>query len=174
MKKRHVVGGPSSWSPRLVAGIYGMNFRHMPELDWQFGYPLALGLMFAAAAGVWWFVSRRQGLAVAVCRALKVMCVASDAGSLMALKRAAVSAEWELTPGATDEADAIGQIDAERPHVLVVFGPFERLVALAAERFPGMRIVTDRDTPGATDVATSLDEVRGLVKGSPRPGGPVI
>jgi magnesium transporter len=35
--------------PTLVASIYGMNFRHMPELDWQFGYPLALGLMGVAA-----------------------------------------------------------------------------------------------------------------------------
>lgn len=108
-----------------------------------------------------------------MCRALKVLCVASDAASLSALKRAAVAAEWELAPGATNEADAIGQIDAERPHFLVVFGPFERLVSLAAERLPGMRIITDRDTPGATQVATSLDEVRGLVKGSPRPGGPI-
>lgn len=108
-----------------------------------------------------------------MCRALKVICVAGDAGSLQELKKAAVSAEWELTPGATNETDAIGQIDAERPHILVVFGPFERLVAIASERFPGMRIVTDRDAPGATLVATSLDEVRGLVKGSPRPGGPI-
>jgi magnesium transporter len=29
----------------LIAGIYGMNFRHMPELRWQYGYPYALGLM---------------------------------------------------------------------------------------------------------------------------------
>jgi magnesium transporter len=29
----------------LVAGIYGMNFEHMPELGWQFGYPFALGIM---------------------------------------------------------------------------------------------------------------------------------
>jgi magnesium transporter len=29
----------------LVAGIYGMNFRHMPELSWRFGYEYALGLM---------------------------------------------------------------------------------------------------------------------------------
>jgi magnesium transporter len=29
----------------LVAGIYGMNFKHMPELEWEYGYPLALGLM---------------------------------------------------------------------------------------------------------------------------------
>ena len=33
----------------VVAGIYGMNFRHMPELDWAFGYPYALGLMAASS-----------------------------------------------------------------------------------------------------------------------------
>ena len=31
--------------PTMIAGIYGMNFEHMPELDWVFGYPLALGIM---------------------------------------------------------------------------------------------------------------------------------
>jgi hypothetical protein len=108
-----------------------------------------------------------------MCRALKVLCVASDGESLLQLKNAAVSAEWELAPGATNEADAIGQIDAERPHILVAFGPYERLVALVSERFPRMRVIADRDTPGAAEVATSLAEVRGLVKGSPRPGGPV-
>ena len=35
--------------PTLVASIYGMNFRHMPELDWSLGYPLALALMLLAA-----------------------------------------------------------------------------------------------------------------------------
>lgn len=35
--------------PTLVAGIYGMNFAHMPELGWQLGYPMALGIMLAAA-----------------------------------------------------------------------------------------------------------------------------
>jgi magnesium transporter len=35
--------------PTLIASIYGMNFRHMPELDWPVGYPLALGLMVASA-----------------------------------------------------------------------------------------------------------------------------
>jgi magnesium transporter len=35
--------------PTLVASIYGMNFHHMPELDWTIGYPLALGLMILAA-----------------------------------------------------------------------------------------------------------------------------
>ena len=33
--------------PTLIAGIYGMNFKHMPELDWQFGYPLAVLMMVA-------------------------------------------------------------------------------------------------------------------------------
>lgn len=35
--------------PTLVASIYGMNFKHMPELEWYFGYPLALALMLVAA-----------------------------------------------------------------------------------------------------------------------------
>ena len=33
----------------IVAGIYGMNFALMPELDWRWGYPFALGLMVAIA-----------------------------------------------------------------------------------------------------------------------------
>ena len=28
--------------PTLIAGWYGMNFKHMPELDWWFGYPLVI------------------------------------------------------------------------------------------------------------------------------------
>jgi magnesium transporter len=31
--------------PTMIAGIYGMNFEHMPELGWTFGYPLAVGVM---------------------------------------------------------------------------------------------------------------------------------
>jgi magnesium transporter len=36
--------------PTLIASIYGMNFKAMPELDWSFGYPLAVVLMLVAAA----------------------------------------------------------------------------------------------------------------------------
>jgi magnesium transporter len=39
--------------PTLIAGVYGMNFDHMPELGWQFGYAYALGLMVATAAALW-------------------------------------------------------------------------------------------------------------------------
>jgi magnesium transporter len=35
--------------PTMVASVYGMNFKYMPELDWMFGYPLALLLMLASA-----------------------------------------------------------------------------------------------------------------------------
>jgi hypothetical protein len=108
-----------------------------------------------------------------MCRALMVLCVAPDDDALRTLKRAALSADWELAPGATDLSGALGQIDVERPHVLVAFGAWDELVRLTGERFPGMRIITDRDVPGATAVATSLQEVRSLVRGLPRPGGPV-
>lgn len=46
--------------PTLVASIYGMNFEHMPELSWPFGYPLALVVMvMSAVLPVWYF--RRRG-----------------------------------------------------------------------------------------------------------------
>lgn len=46
--------------PTLVASIYGMNFRHMPELGWPWGYPMALGLMVLSAA-LPYFYFRRKG-----------------------------------------------------------------------------------------------------------------
>jgi magnesium transporter len=33
--------------PTMIAGVYGMNFRHMPELSWTYGYPAAIGLMLS-------------------------------------------------------------------------------------------------------------------------------
>ena len=47
--------------PVLVASIYGMNFKHMPELEWTYGYPYALGLMVVTTAALWLFV-RWRGL----------------------------------------------------------------------------------------------------------------
>jgi magnesium transporter len=46
--------------PTLIASIYGMNFKFMPELDWALGYPYALGLM-AASAVVPMLYFRRRG-----------------------------------------------------------------------------------------------------------------
>lgn len=46
--------------PTLIAGIYGMNFRHMPELVWRYGYAWALGLM-GLTAGALYLMFRRRG-----------------------------------------------------------------------------------------------------------------
>ena len=43
--KKLTAWGSIVFGATLIAGIYGMNFRHMPELGWQLGYPLALGMM---------------------------------------------------------------------------------------------------------------------------------
>jgi magnesium transporter len=46
--------------PTLIAGVYGMNFEHMPELRWRFGYLYAVLLMVGAVSGLWvWF--KRSG-----------------------------------------------------------------------------------------------------------------
>ncbi|HVF21026.1 MAG TPA: magnesium and cobalt transport protein CorA [Mycobacteriales bacterium] len=39
--------------PTMVAGVYGMNFDHMPELRWQFGYPLVLAVMAVACTALY-------------------------------------------------------------------------------------------------------------------------
>jgi magnesium transporter len=40
--------------PTSVAGIYGMNFEHMPELNWTFGYPLTLVVIAVIMLGLYW------------------------------------------------------------------------------------------------------------------------
>jgi magnesium transporter len=55
----------SSWAaiffaPSFVAGVYGMNFDHMPELHWVFGYPMAIGLM-AGMAALMYVIFKRKG-----------------------------------------------------------------------------------------------------------------
>ena len=46
----------------LVAGIYGMNFRHMPELGWKFGYASALGVMATITIVGYWAFKRKDWL----------------------------------------------------------------------------------------------------------------
>ena len=41
------------FAPTLVGTVYGMNFEHMPELAWEWGYPAALGVMVAGSVGLW-------------------------------------------------------------------------------------------------------------------------
>ena len=48
--------------PTLIASIYGMNFKRMPELNWSLGYPFAIGLMIASAILPYWYFKRRGWL----------------------------------------------------------------------------------------------------------------
>ena len=48
------------FAPSMVGTIYGMNFDHMPELNWELGYPLALVLMLAVGLGLYLLFKRRR------------------------------------------------------------------------------------------------------------------
>jgi len=48
------------FAPTLIGTVYGMNFANMPELDWVFGYPFAVGLMLLVS-GVLFVIFRRRG-----------------------------------------------------------------------------------------------------------------
>ena len=50
------------FAPTLVGTIYGMNFVHMPELAWEWGYPFALGLMVVTSVGLWLIFRARDWL----------------------------------------------------------------------------------------------------------------
>ncbi|WP_334171097.1 CorA family divalent cation transporter, partial [Sinomonas sp.] len=57
----------SSWAaiffaPALVTGIYGMNFKNMPELQWDYGYPYGLALMVVAGFVLWLIFKWRKWL----------------------------------------------------------------------------------------------------------------
>jgi magnesium transporter len=53
----------ASWAaiaavPTAIAGIYGMNFTHMPELTWRYGYPSVMLFMLVSAAVLFWLLRR--------------------------------------------------------------------------------------------------------------------
>lgn len=48
--------------PTLIASIYGMNFHHMPELSWSYGYPFAICLMIISALLPYYFFKRKRWL----------------------------------------------------------------------------------------------------------------
>ena len=133
---------------------------HSPSTDGR--------LLLLAVSGV-----PEAGVALAVCRAVR--CSASrrreELGALRSDDRRGVGAHARRRD---ERDDALCVVDAERPHAMVAFGPYEQLVSLVRERFPAMRIVTDRDTPGASAVATSPDDVREALRSLARPGGPIL
>ena len=50
------------FAPTLIGTIYGMNFDHMPELHWKFGYPSAVILMLLLSVALYTMFKRRQWL----------------------------------------------------------------------------------------------------------------
>lgn len=48
--------------PTVIASAYGMNFANMPELSWQWGYPMAILMMFGSAASTYFFFKRKGWL----------------------------------------------------------------------------------------------------------------
>jgi magnesium transporter len=60
--KRMTSWGAILLGSTLIAGIYGMNFTHMPELDWVLGYPLALASMLALTIFLYTWFKRRDWL----------------------------------------------------------------------------------------------------------------
>lgn len=67
MRLNVVMKKVTSWAaiillPTLIAGIYGMNFRHMPELTWKIGYPVALTTMLVTAGILYWVFKRKDWL----------------------------------------------------------------------------------------------------------------
>jgi magnesium transporter len=48
--------------PTLIASIYGMNFKFMPELDWKAGYPFALAIMVISSLAFLWYFKRKKWL----------------------------------------------------------------------------------------------------------------
>ena len=59
VRQNVIVQKVSAWAaiaaaPTIITGIYGMNFRYFPELDWRLGYPLAIVLMITAVLVLRW------------------------------------------------------------------------------------------------------------------------
>jgi magnesium transporter len=48
--------------PTLIAGIYGMNFDHMPELRWKYGYAVTIGFMVVIDAYLFYRFRRTKWL----------------------------------------------------------------------------------------------------------------
>ncbi len=67
LQQGEVVKRISAWAailfgPTIITGVYGMNFDHMPELHWLFGYPFALALLLASGVSLWALFRRNKWL----------------------------------------------------------------------------------------------------------------
>ncbi len=58
--KTLTVGASFILIPTLIASIYGMNFKAMPELYWKYGYAFSIGVMVLSVFGTWLFFKRKK------------------------------------------------------------------------------------------------------------------
>lgn len=109
-----------------------------------------------------------------MCRSLRVLCAAPDPLRLDELRRACVGANWELVGGAVSVEALEGQVAEWRPDVVVVDADLgDGAVGELRRIRPSIRIVAVGSLSGADAEAPSMQDVRELILGLPRPGGPV-
>jgi len=60
--KKLTAWGSIVFGATLIAGIYGMNFQHMPELGWKYGYPVSLGMMSVLSLTLYRMFRKRDWL----------------------------------------------------------------------------------------------------------------
>ncbi|HOW31928.1 MAG TPA: CorA family divalent cation transporter, partial [Bacteroidales bacterium] len=44
----------------FLAGVYGMNFRYMPELEWHYGYFVLIGIFMLIAGGMYYYMKKKK------------------------------------------------------------------------------------------------------------------
>jgi magnesium transporter len=59
MKRLTVIGAIMA-ALTVITGVYGMNFEHMPELKWRFGYFFVWVVMGAVTGGLYWFFRKKE------------------------------------------------------------------------------------------------------------------
>ncbi len=60
--KRVTVWGTFIFIPTVIASVYGMNFKNMPEISWEYGYAFALGLMIVSVFLAWAYFKKKKWL----------------------------------------------------------------------------------------------------------------
>jgi len=112
-----------------------------------------------------------------MCRALRILCAATGPSRLGELKRAAVSAHWELVGGATSSGELSDQLAEWEPDVIVLEADLGAEALLLARRLrPTSRVIVvggAEPLEGYDEAVERLEDVRPTIMGLPRPGGPV-
>jgi len=109
-----------------------------------------------------------------MCRALTVLCAAPGGDALDRLKRAAVSASWELVGGASSSQELLRQLDELAVDVVVVDASLSGVDVAEIRRIhPRARILSVGGLAGVDGEAADLSSVRDAILGVPPVGGPV-